>query len=229
MKRLRWIFPAALCALAACAADDQDPQASSFPGDWTPPAGFWSYEGPARLLSTEADSTYQTGSYGVADPASGSWVLEGELAHADAVASCAGAWLLVINRLYGDNLQFVDPVSGLTVGQWSTGNGSNPYAVVFHGERAFVSLYDADYLLVAHWATGAEEARIDLSAWADDDGLPEAGLLFASEEAIWLVLQRMDRTGSWLVRSSTAVEPAINVVIVRAATSSTSVKPRGRD
>lgn len=161
--------------------------------DWLPPEGTWSWEGDARVLVTEADSTMDLGTYGVLDPARGAWIADGNLAHADATGACAGPWLVVVNRFLADNLQFVDPETGATVAQWSTGNGTNPHGVVFRGQEAWIALYETDYLLVARWDTGEEVARVDLSPWADADGIPEADALFEADGLLWVALQRMDR------------------------------------
>ena len=183
--------------LAACGSGPGDTGPPAFPGDFVPPEGFWTWEGPDRLLATEVDPTWQAGVYGVADPAAGGWIAEGDPVHTDAVAGCAGAWLLVINRKGADNLQFVDPETGLTVAQWSTGEGSNPQAAVFHGGEAWIPLYEEPSLLVAAWDTGEEVARVDLSSWADADGIPEASQAFAWGGLLWVTLERMDREAAW--------------------------------
>ncbi len=189
-----------LAGCGQCGLGPGDSGLPAFPGDWSPPAGFWSYEGPERLIVAETD--FEVGVYSVLDPATGAWVSQGGSTHSDAVTACAGSWLLLINRYFGDNLQFVDPATGATVAQYSTGNGTNPNAVVFHGERAFVSLYEVDYLLVLRWDTGEELGRVDLSPWADDDGVPEASQLFVADDRIWLTLQRMDREAAWVPADS---------------------------
>jgi len=161
--------------------------------DWAPPEGTWPYTGPDRLLVLEADTTMEAGAYGVLDPG-GAWVQEGSQSAADAVGACAGPWLLIVNRFLADNLQFVDPTSGATVAQYSTGNGTNPHGAVFVGAEAWIPLYETPYVLVADWATGAEIARVDLSAWADADGIPEVDALFGADDLLWASLQRMDRS-----------------------------------
>ncbi|MBN1335775.1 MAG: hypothetical protein JXB39_07420 [Deltaproteobacteria bacterium] len=203
--------------LAACGPDRGDTGLPPFPGDFVPPAGFWAWEGPDRLLVTEVDPTWQAGYFGVVDPASGAWIAEGGQAHTDAVAACAGAFLLVINRMGADNLQFVDPRAGTVVAQWSTGEGSNPQSVVFWGEEAWVTLYEETGLLVADWTTGTEIARVDLSRWADADGIPEASQAFAWGGILWVTLERMDRTASWTPAGESVllgIDPASRAVVV---------------
>jgi hypothetical protein len=193
MERRVWIL--FFCSVGlGCEPEPYDSSPPDFPGDFEAPAGFWSYSGPERLVLFEADRAYEAGSYSVYDPVDERWIAQGEPSHSDASTACAGAWLLVVNQMFGDNLQFVDPDSGETVAQYSVGNGSNPNAVVFHGEQAFVSLYERDYLPVLRWDTGEELARVDLSPWADADGLPEASQLFVHGGLLWLTLQRLDRS-----------------------------------
>ncbi len=198
MVARRWIPILALVG-CACPSPSDSGGLPAFPGDWTPPAGFWGYEGPERVIVTETDSARETGAYSVLDPASGAWLAFGEAAHSDNAASCAGPWLLVINRYYGDNLQFVDPETGATVAQYSVGNGTNPQAAVFWGERVFVSLYQTDYLLVAEWDTGEELARVDLSPWTDSDGMAEASQLFVHDGLLWVTLQAWNQLEGWVL------------------------------
>lgn len=190
-----WLLPFLLLHACDPVVDDTAP-----PGPWTgwsPPSGPWSYEGPPRVLVAEADEAMDAGAVGVLDPESETWVHEGDPIHADAVGACAGPFLLVVNRFLADNLQFLDATSGTTLAQWSTGNGTNPTAVVFLGEEAWVSLYEQPTLLVARWDTGAEIARVDLGPWADADGVPEVSDLFFLDGLLWATLQRMDRDGEW--------------------------------
>lgn len=206
----------ALLLLPACGPGPTDAPVAFPPADFEVPGGFWSYTGPPRLLVTEADAVFEVGTYGVVDLDAEAWIREGDHAHGDAVPGCAGDWLLVINRMNADNLQFVDPHDGATVAQWSTGNGTNPQAAVFWGDEAWVSLYEEDHLLVARWHDGAVRHRLDLSPWADADGVPEAGHLFVHGGLIWVSLERMDREGDWVPAGGSrllAVDPAAREVV----------------
>jgi hypothetical protein len=203
-----------LAALAACTPSGGTDTANGL--DWDPPEGFWTYIGPDRVLVTEVDASFQAGVYEVFDPGTGQRLGEPGQAHSDALAGCAGPYLLVVNRLQQDNLQFVDADSGRTVGQWSTGNGSNPYNAAFWGDEAFVTLYELPELLVARWNTGETLDQIDLSPWADSDGVPEASRLFASQGLLWVTLERMDRGDGWRPAGGSrmlAIDPATHEVV----------------
>jgi hypothetical protein len=72
------------------------------------------------------------------------------------------------------------------------GRGSNPQDVVACGGAWWVSrLGSSD--LVAYDTEGRRVAQVDLSPWADADGLPEAGDMVSDGQTLDVVLQRLDR------------------------------------
>jgi hypothetical protein len=200
-------------ALTACSPTEA-PEGNGL--NYDAPDGFWAYTGPDRVLVTEVDASFEMGVYELFDPSTGERVGEAGAIHSDALAGCAGPYAVVVNRLQQDNLQFVDASTGATVGQWSTGNGSNPYNAVFWGDEAFVTLYEEPDLLVARWDTGETIDRIDLSPWADADGIPEASRLFSAEGLLWVTLERMDRDGDWRPAGGSrllGIEPSTHEVV----------------
>jgi DNA-binding beta-propeller fold protein YncE len=119
--------------------------------------------------------------------------------HSDAVVRVTGGRAFVVNRFLGDNLQVLDPTRGFATRlQCSTGSGSNPHDVVLAGAgKAYVSRYNARDLWVvdpdAPSCAGFLRGTIDLSPWADADGLPEMDQMALVGGRLFVSLERLDR------------------------------------
>ncbi|MBW2147575.1 MAG: hypothetical protein JRG73_07810 [Deltaproteobacteria bacterium] len=115
--------------------------------------------------------------------------------HSDAAALNANGSIYVINRLGQDNITVYNPADFSTpVRQFSVGNGSNPQALVLlTPSRAYVTLYEKDYILIVNPQTGDELGRIDISAFADGDGIPESGPAVLVNGSVYVLLQVLDR------------------------------------
>jgi len=119
--------------------------------------------------------------------------------HSDAVVRVSGGMVFVLNRFLGDNVQRLDTRGGLrTRFQCSTGPASNPHDIaVVAPDKAYVTRYDrAELWVVDPSVTDCARFRrgtVDLSAFADGDGLPEMSQLAAVEGALFVTVQRLDR------------------------------------
>jgi DNA-binding beta-propeller fold protein YncE len=120
--------------------------------------------------------------------------------HSDAVVRIQGERAFVVNRFLGDNLQVLDPTRGFaTVLQCSTGPGSNPHDVAVAGpHKAYVTRYDERELWIVDpdgpSCAGFRLGAIDLSPWADADGLPEMDQMALVGDRLFVTLERLDRT-----------------------------------
>jgi DNA-binding beta-propeller fold protein YncE len=145
--------------------------------------------------------------------------------HSDAVVRVAGDRVYVVNRFGGDNLQVLDPAHGLaTLLQCSTGPGSNPHDVaVLAPDKAYVTRYDAKDLWVVDPAAascaGFRRGTVDLSPWADADGIPEMDQMALVGDRLFVSVERLDRTRrfapagrSLLVVLDTASDAVVGVV-----------------
>lgn len=117
----------------------------------------------------------------------------------DAVVRGAGDLIYVVNRLYADNIQVLDPADGLkTRLQCSTGNGTNPHDIaVVSGRKAYVTLFEQRELLIVNPAAQRdcadfERGRIDLSSLADADGVPDMDQMAIAGGRLYVSLQRLD-------------------------------------
>lgn len=144
-------------------------------------------------------SDYQTGTWGVLGLDSGEDRSPLGLTHADAVGRARGDDVWVINRYLADNLQRISPAEGWTTQiQFSVGNGLDPHDVGFHGDDLIVSLFNAPSLGIFDPATGEARGSVDLSMFADADGLPEADSLWVDGDRAYVVIQRLDREAGFV-------------------------------
>ncbi len=117
---------------------------------------------------------------------------------ADAVARAHGSRVYILGRSGCDHVQVVDGTSGATLNQWSTGPGTNPHDIeVFSSGKAYVSNYDQTYVGIFHPQTGASLGQVDLSSFADADGLPEMDEMALVGNLLFVALERLDRPGGY--------------------------------
>ncbi len=119
--------------------------------------------------------------------------------HSDAIARVYDGLVYVVNRLYADNIQVLDPSQGFaTVRQFSVGPGTNPKDIAFvSASRAYVSRYETPWLLEVDPTAGAIVDSIDLSVFADGDGLPESATMAVVGDYLYVSIQRIDRDYYW--------------------------------
>jgi hypothetical protein len=119
--------------------------------------------------------------------------------HSDAVARWYGGLVYVINRAGADNIQILDPENGFsTLSQHSAGNGTNPKDIAFVSPgKIFVSRYDSNDLLIMNPSTGSHLGTIDLSQFADGDGLCEMDHMIMKDGILFVSIQRIDRNNYW--------------------------------
>ncbi len=127
--------------------------------------------------------------------------------HSDAVVRVYRDRVYVINRLGQDNVIVLnrgDLKTPLT--QYSTGNGSNPHDMAFaSGDKAYISRYERTQLLIVNPATGDSLGAVDLSGFADADGLPEMSQLALYGNRLFVACQRLDRDNGWVPTDASAI------------------------
>ncbi len=124
--------------------------------------------------------------------------LSGGLAtHTDASVVTYGDRVYVVNRLGQDNIIVLEASDLSTpVIQYSVGNGTNPYDLGFVSEsKAYVPLYEKDYVLVINPTTGDSLGSVDISSVSDADGVPEASRAVVYGGYAFVVCQRVNRDG----------------------------------
>jgi len=117
----------------------------------------------------------------------------------DSVVRADSGYVIVINRFQHDSVRLYDSADLLTpLTEFSTGAGSNPQEALLCDGKLFVTRLELDTIGVYDPDTGLPVGEVDLSAWADDDGVPEAATMARLDDALYVGLQRLDRDNSWL-------------------------------
>ena len=119
--------------------------------------------------------------------------------HSDAVGHYHAGRVYIVNRLGQDNILVLDAMDlRAPLTQFSVGNGTNPHDIeIVAPDKAYVTRYDAASLLIVNPQNGEELGEIDLSAFADADGLPEVSQIVRVGDRLYLSCQRLDRNGGW--------------------------------
>ncbi|HXH28929.1 MAG TPA: hypothetical protein VNL37_07785 [Candidatus Polarisedimenticolia bacterium] len=128
------------------------------------------------------------------------------------------------DRLYAinpsqDDIQVIDPATFGTLRTLRLDPGSSPEDIlVVSPRRAYVTLYNATAVAILDPTNGAPRGSIDLSGFADGDGLPEMSMMARDGDRLFIQIQRIDRglTGapvrpSWLAVVDLPTETLLDV------------------
>jgi len=158
---------------------------------------------PVDHLAFVTASDFQTGSFatiGLASPRQVEPTSPARRINGDAGVRTHGGLVYVINRFLADNIQVLDPADDFaTIWQCSTGVGTNPHDIAFASRsKAYVTTYDTTALLVidpsvASGCSGFLLDSIDLTAFADADGIPEMDQMALVDGILYVSVQRLDR------------------------------------
>jgi hypothetical protein len=156
--------------------------------------------------------------------------------HADAVGTFQAGRIYVINRLGQDNVLVLDPADIATpIGQFSTGNGSNPHDIEILSEgKAYVTRHNSVELMIVDPRDGAEIGTVDLSDFADTDGLPEMSQIVRLGDFVYVACQRLDRANGFAPFDArlAVIDPVTDTLvgsIVLSATNPNSLFAVGED
>ena len=139
-------------------------------------------------------SDFTTGSTAFLAPSSETADIDLLNVHSDAVARSFDDKVYVINRLGADNILVLDQGDLRTpLIQFSVGNGSNPQDIeVISATKAYVTGLARADVAIFNPQDGTELGTIDLSAFADGDGLPELTQMVQSGSRIYVLAQRLE-------------------------------------
>ncbi len=153
-------------------------------------------DGPSGLdYALVVTTDFQSGSYAVISTEDYEASVNLQVIHSDAICRFSGSenTPLIVSRLGADSLSLLNPQSGWSIqGEHSAGAGSNVQDVaLLPGDLAVVARYSDSHLLLLNTETGEFEGEIDLTAYADEDGVPEAAWVLPVGERIFVALQRL--------------------------------------
>ncbi|MCZ6632392.1 MAG: hypothetical protein O7G87_03240 [bacterium] len=119
--------------------------------------------------------------------------------HSDAGVQFYNGRVYVINRLGQDNILVLNPEDlSKPERQFSVGNGTNPQAIAFVSDsKAYVTRYESTHLLMVNPSTGDSLGSVDLSGFADSDGIPEMSQMAIWQEQLYVLCQRLDRNNGF--------------------------------
>ncbi|MCP4198989.1 MAG: hypothetical protein GY762_17735 [Proteobacteria bacterium] len=151
------------------------------------------FDAAALIVTTD----YETGSYATINLDDPSQVVKNiNTIHSDALCHYDANLGIpfIIARGTGSYVDVLDAEDGFDIiGEYTVEAGTNPYDMaVVSDTKAYVSRYDSADLLVVHPTDGTVIDTIDLSAYSDADGSPEAAYMYLLEGKIYLAIQRFD-------------------------------------
>lgn len=115
--------------------------------------------------------------------------------------------LYLVNS-FEDEIQVIDPESFDTIRTLRLGRDTAPEDIlVASPDRAYVTLYNSTELAIIDPQNGAPRGTVDLSGFADPDGLPEMSMLARDGSRLFIQIQRLDRL------SNNPVPPSLLAVL----------------
>lgn len=174
-----------LAGLAACTVQKPDDTAATATG-------------ASGLLVATVAADYTIGALALLDPATGTLADDLASVSSDPGVSVDDGAVYQVNRLGFDTVRVYQPgVWSAPMLEFSTGTGSNPQSVSRCADQLYVSLFESAGLTRFDPGTGVRLGEVDLSAYADQDGLPETGSMVEQDGTLWVALQRLDRNAGW--------------------------------
>lgn len=222
--------------LAACPAIDRDGNGRATVDELIAAAGNALQGCTGQTTAFVVTSDFTTGAWatvGVDPPRAVQPASSRQLIYRDAVVRTHGGLVYVINRLFADNIQVLDPVHGFATRlQCSTGAGTNPHDIAFAGpQKAYVTRLERPQLLIVNPAaepTCSDFVRgsIDLSSLADADGNPDMDQMAIVDGRLYVALERLDiRT----ILRTPAMNAALAVIDVATDTLIGSIELQGKN
>lgn len=121
--------------------------------------------------------------------------------HSDAVGRYSNDRVFIVNRLNRDSIQVLNPQFGfITEQEFSVGQGKNPQDIAVWNDKYFISLYNADELVIHRRASGVKIGAVSfvsLKETFSTSGIPdssvEASYMIQDGSSLFILLQRLDR------------------------------------
>jgi DNA-binding beta-propeller fold protein YncE len=158
------------------------------------------YSSPTAPLIIVGTTDFTSGSLATIVPGGATAAVNLLNIHSDAVVTTYGGKVYVINRLGQDNIIVLDPANPRSpLLQFSVGNGSNPQDIAFVSPtKAYVSRYGRPDLWIVNPQTGEQIGAIDLSPFADADGIPEMAGMAVVGTRLYVTCQRLDQNAGFV-------------------------------
>jgi len=127
---------------------------------------------------------------------------------ADPTVVASGSHLFQLNRLSYDNVRVYTPGSWEEpVSEFALTDQANPQDAAVCEDLVFITQYGVDFLAVYDHTSGLLAGTVDLSAFDDGDGTPEASTLVqAANGRLYVGLEQFDRNDGWTNVGGAVVE-----------------------
>ena len=169
------------------------------------------FDSKAFILTTN----YMNSSFSVMDMSSEDMENDIGETHGDDQVRYYDGKVYVVNRFGYDYIEVFDADNNFDkVFEFSTGVETNPHDIAFISkDKAYVTCYDRADLLIVNPTTGKHLGTIDLSEYADEDGIPEMDKMtvfnFFGITKVYVSIQRLNRT-AWYAPTDTSYILEIN-------------------
>ncbi len=110
----------------------------------------------------------------------------------DSVVVAEGRRLFLVDRVANVVRAYDDGVLDAPTWEANVGDGANPTGVATCDGKVFVARLLLPSMAVLDARTGASLGEVDLGAYADADGSPEADSVLALDGAVWVTLNQLD-------------------------------------
>ncbi len=157
-------------------------------------------EEPPYTSALVVTTDYQTGAYSTIALDGLTVTQDINFVHSDAVCHFdpLTGTPFVILRLGADAVDVLDPGTFDIVKEYSVEASSNPHDIeVVSADRAYITRFGLSKMLIVNPMTGAEIGTVDLSAYADTDGIPEISGMAKMNDQLYVTVKRLDRENSW--------------------------------
>ncbi len=128
--------------------------------------------------------------------------------HGDAVMRGNREHLFVVNRLGRDSVLVLSRETRKVVGNYSVGGLNAQDFLWLSGSLAYVTRMESKHILQVHPTTGKSAGpNIDLSSYADDDGIPEMSEMAFIDGKVWLQIKRLKKYKPTNYSSVAVIQP----------------------
>lgn len=145
--------------------------------------------------------------------------------HSDAVIKSFGGLVYIIQRLGSNSIVVINPnnpsipLENYTTNDAGSSEQSNPHDMAFvSASKAYITRYSLNTLLIVNPVTGTQLGTIDLSSFADSDGIVEMDQMVIVDGLLYVSLQRLNRNNffiaeneSYIVVIDTATDQVLNL------------------
>lgn len=125
--------------------------------------------------------------------------------NSDSVIRAFGNRVFIIQRTGANSILVIDPNNpGTPLANYTTNDPganapqSNPQDMAFvSSSKAYISRYELNTILIVNPLTGAQLGTVDLTRFADSDGIVEMGRMVIVNGKLYVALQRVDRNNGF--------------------------------